>query len=148
MNQYSLIVGNIGEVWAGANGARALQEFGDWRRIASTPGGRAGWEPVELFRNDQPYRAFTPGPFWFVELTDTFGGEANYSWVTRVKVQAKTLPHALRRFSKDAGFVGRLRKQWDDGNAIRYDVQGACVCFFISAWDEDCHGELSLVREL
>lgn len=145
---YSLIVGNIGQTWAGTNGAQALREYGAAKHSAASPGGRDGWEPVTLFRDCEPWREFNPGPFWFVELTDTFSGEANYSWVTRVKVQARTLAHAVRRFSKDAGFTRRLSFQYDDGTSARYNIRGAALCFFVCAWDDECHSELFHVREL
>ncbi len=145
--RYSLIVGNIGETWTGTNGAEALRQYGQAKRSAALPGGRDGWEPVTLFRDDQPVYEFQPGPFWFVELTDTYGGEANYSWVTRVKVQAKTLEHAVRRFSKDAGFTGRVRADWDDGTSKRFNVRAAPLCFFVSPWEER-HADYMHLREL
>lgn len=145
---YSLIVGNIGQTWSGTNGAQALREYGQAKASAAKPGGRDGWEPVTLFRDGEPWHEFNPGPFWFVELTDTFGGEANYSWVTRVKVQARTLAHAVRRFSKDAGFVGRVRFDLDDGTSARYNVRGAALCFFVSAWDDEKHSDYLHIREL
>lgn len=114
-HQYSLTVGNIGQTWSGTNGAQALREYGQAKASASSPGGRDGWEPVTLFRDGEPWHEFNPGPFWFVELTDTFGGEANYSWVTRVKVQARTLAHAVRRFSRDAGWPAASIDQVERG---------------------------------
>ncbi len=147
-HQYSLTVGNVGTVWTGTNGAQALREYGAAKRSAAQPGGRDGWEPVTLFLDNEPWHEFNPGPFWFVELTDTFGGEANYSWVTRVKVQAKTLKHAVRRFSKDAGFTGRVRADWDDGTYKRYNVQGAALCFFVCAWDDETHSNYLSIQEL
>ncbi len=150
-HQYSLTVGNVGTVWSGANGAQALREYGAAKHSAASPGGRDGWEPVTLFRDCEPWHEYTPGPFWFVELTDTFCGEANYSWVTRVKVQAKTLKHAVRRFSRDAGFVGRVRFDYcaaDEFGTTRYNIRGAALCFFVCAWDDEHHSELFHVREL
>ncbi len=150
-HQYSLTVANVGTVWSGTNGAQALREYGAAKHSASSPGGRDGWEPVTLFRDSEPWREFNPGPFWFVELTDTFGGEANYSWVTRVKVQAKTLKHAVRRFSKDAGFTGRVRHECtfpDEYGTTRYRVNGAALCFFVCPWDDERHADYMHLREL
>lgn len=148
MASYSVEVSNVGTVWQGSNGARAFQEFGQARASAAKPGGRDGWESVTLTKDGQPLHEFNPGPFWFVELTDTFGGDANYSWVTRVKVQARSIKHALRRFSDDAGFKGRLVRGYDDGETIRYDIRGCALCFFISAWDEERHSDYFHVKEL
>ncbi len=150
-HQYSLTVGNVGTVWSGTNGAQALREYGAAKHSAASPGGRDGWEPVTLFRDSEPWREFNPGPFWFVELTDTFCGEANYSWVTRVKVQAKTLKHAVRRFSKDAGFVGRVQCDYamsDELGTVRYLVRDAALCFFVSHWSDEYHSEYCHLREL
>lgn len=150
-HQYSVEVGNVGTVWSGTNGAQALREYGAAKHSASSPGGRDGWEPVTLFRDGEPWHEYTPGPFWFVELTDTFSGEANYSWVTRVKVQAKTLKHAVCRFSKDAGFVGRVRfdcAMSDELGTARYNIRSAALCFFVSAWDDETHSNYLHMREL
>lgn len=147
-HQYCLTVGNIGQTWSGTNGAQALREYGQAKASAAKPGGRDGWEPVTLFRDGEPWHEFNPGPFWFVELTDTFGGDANYSWVTRVKVQAKSMAHAVRRFSKDAGFTGRVRLAYDMDDSARYDIRGACMCFFVSPWDDDSHGDYFHLQEL
>ena len=147
-HQYSLIVGNIGETWTGTNGFEAMRQYGQAKSSAAQPGGRDGWEPVTLMRDGEPYRSFEPGPFWFIELTDTFGGDANYSWVTRVKVQAKSLDHAVRRFSRDAGFTGRVRGDWDDGTCKRYNICGAALCFFVSQWDDECHADCMHIKEL
>jgi hypothetical protein len=65
----------------------------------------------------------TTTTFYF-EITDTYGGEANYSWVTRVKTNAKSLHGALCKLSRDSGFNFRF-----DG--LRYDAQNACVCAFL-----------------
>ena len=148
MHQYQLIVSNVGTVLETHNGAIALREYGRAKRSAAQPGGRDGWESVTLMRDGSPMLEFEPGPFWFVELTDTHGGEANYSWVTRVRVQAKTLQHAVRRFSADAGFSGRVRKEWDSGDSVRYNIRGAALCFFVSPWDEETCANYFHVREL
>ena len=39
--------------------------------------------------------------FYFVELTDTFGGEANYCWAKRYKVAASSFNGAIRKVAKD-----------------------------------------------
>lgn len=68
-----------------------------------------------------------------VEMTDTFAGEANYCWVVRETINAKTMSGALRVF-KRKHCVGRTRKQWDCGDARRYKVTRANVCIFVS-WE-------------
>jgi hypothetical protein len=151
LNSWSVSVSNIGTVWQGSNGAQAMREYGAAKASAAKPGGRDGWECVTLCRNGEPVHEFNPGPFWFVELTDTFGGEANYSWVTRVKVRARTLQHAVRRFSRDAGFTGRVQFDYsipDEFGTARYVIRGAALCFFISAWDDETHSDHFHIREI
>lgn len=43
---------------------------------------------------------------WTYELTDTFGGQANYSWVRRGEVSG-SLVTALRRVRQRFGLAGR-----------------------------------------
>jgi hypothetical protein len=68
-----------------------------------------------------------------VEYTDTFGGDANYSWVERETfdapsdIKASTL---VRRAKKALGLYGRHKKS-DYGDTIRLDFIGSCTCAFI-----------------
>ena len=71
---------------------------------------------------------------YFVELTDTFGGEANYSWVTRFKVHASSIVSAVRKVSKQTGL--NFRKQWDPGDLVRYDSKSGATCLFVSAYED------------
>jgi len=84
------------------------------------------------------HRALSKDKQWFYfEKTDTFHGEANYCWVKRFKVKAKTRLAAVRIFSKHNGYqnrlVGRERMTYADGCAT-YDVQGAHIVVFVN-WD-------------
>ncbi len=148
MALYELIVGNIGLVWHGSNGAQALREFGQARASAMQPGGRDGWEPVTLMRDSETLHEWTPGPFWFFEMTDTFGGDANYSWVHRFKVQAPTMRGALRKLAREIGYSGRMRREWDSGQVTRWDCGRDCVCVFGESWDDDSHDRYLHVKEL
>lgn len=143
---YSVVVENVGTTWTGDRFAEALREFKAAAASAAQPGGRDGWEPVTLMRNGDVVREFTPGPFWFIEVTDTFGGEANYSWARRFKVYGKTERHALRRWSPHEGYAGRLRCVDRTCNYLRYDVRGAAICVFVSEWTEDCDDYLHVVE--
>lgn len=80
-------------------------------------------------------------PLW-IEVTDTFGGEANYSWVKRFTVADKPGESdlsAMRRVKRAAGLNGvRCRVTSYGGHEWRLDVVGACICAFVSwAWDLD-----------
>ena len=68
-----------------------------------------------------------------VEMTDTFGGETNYSWVTRAEdTQSKDLKQALRRFKRDQGIKVKHKVTCESGEMRAIDLRGACVR--IMAW--------------
>ena len=75
-----------------------------------------------------------------VEMTDTFGGEANYCWVRRATIDAVSIdrtPNAARisklikRAKEELGIVGRHIVTMCDPDMIRIDMQGAALCIFI-----------------
>ena len=66
--------------------------------------------------------------FYFVEVTDTFAGEANYSWVTRLKVKAKTMRGAINKVAKHTGL--QWRKEGDYCDMMRYDIKVWCYLLF------------------
>lgn len=65
---------------------------------------------------------------YYIELTDTFSGEANYSWVHRFLVRAQTPLGAIRKVTRHTGHPAR--KEYDTGDLIRYNVPNACMCYF------------------
>lgn len=83
---------------------------------------------------------------YFIEMTDTFGGEANYCWVNRFIVSASSERGAMRKVAKETGFAVR------SVGCDRWDAVGACVCYFVE-WVDDAEIErlqdnYSNVREL
>lgn len=81
---------------------------------------------------------------YFAELTDTFGGEANYSWASHFKISASTIRGAVVKLNKHLG--GGYKKTMATGDMLRYDA--GCTCYFIEDWDEDAHGQYSRVEEV
>ena len=71
---------------------------------------------------------------FFVELTDTYGGEANYSWVKRYKVHASSILGTIRKVSSETGL--NFRKEWDSGDVVKYDAKDCAVCAFVSGYDD------------
>jgi hypothetical protein len=65
---------------------------------------------------------------FFVEYTDTFGGEANYSWASRWIVSASTARGALRKVSP---------VYWRHVGGNRYDSVSGATCFFVDEIDAD-----------
>ena len=57
------------------------------------------------------------------EITDTFCGEANYSWANHYQVEANSLHGALCKIARETGYNFNY-----DG--ARYNAIRACVCMF------------------
>ena len=64
------------------------------------------------------------------EVTDTFGGEANYCCVRRYIINAKSELGAIQKLSRHEGYA--WRKEYDG----RYNAKNACICAFILDYDE------------
>jgi hypothetical protein len=75
-------------------------------------------------------------PLWFFEVTDVYGGEANYSWVTRHIIRARTQRGAINRFAKLSGM------KWHGVGCERFDSESGATCYFVSPYDMDAHGNL------
>ena len=75
---------------------------------------------------------------YYVEITDTFARDANYSWVTRYKVtSAENENEAIIKISNESGID--WVKQWGDGTVSRYDSESGLTCLFICEYDDDEH---------
>lgn len=75
---------------------------------------------------------------WNIEVTDTFGGEANYCWVKRYTISGgpdESNLQIVRRAKKAAGLNGIRCKTHNYGDSFRLDVCGANICAFIE-WSE------------
>ena len=66
---------------------------------------------------------------YYIEFTDTFGGEANYSWVSRFKTKATSAMGAMRKFGKEVGL--KFHCVEDHGYIKRYDSASGATCVFI-----------------
>lgn len=74
---------------------------------------------------------------YFVEITDMYCGEANYSWVTRHIIRAKSERGAINALSRRSGLSWR-----NDG--FRYLSKSGATCAFIEHYDESAHANLRL----
>ena len=81
---------------------------------------------------------------YFIEVTDTYGGEANYSWVTRHKVRASSPRGAIIRINRECGLG--FRRAYNLGDCVRYDSRSGATCAFVSPWDDAEHGNYSRVN--
>lgn len=68
---------------------------------------------------------------YFVEMTDTFCGQANYAWVNRFLVTASSELGAIRKVTHQTGY--HARKEYEG----RYRVPKACIVYFV----DDAQGD-------
>ena len=70
---------------------------------------------------------------WDIEVTDTFGGQANYSWVERSKLRVPDDISELalvRRIKSVTGYSG-IRGQTDvSGDSVEIRFPARCVVIF------------------
>ena len=76
---------------------------------------------------------------YFVEMTDTYGGEANYCWVNRFIVSALTPRGAMRRVCNRTGDKVQCVMS---GDPERWDIRTDCVCYFVEWIDDEQVKEL------
>ena len=68
------------------------------------------------------------------EYTDTFGGEANYSWVHRVSFEMPdnaSQAAIMRRAKRELGISGTCGKTVDDGEGYKFTPYRRCVVLFV-----------------
>ena len=66
---------------------------------------------------------------YFVEMTDTYGGESNYSWVKRFLVKAVSMRGAISKVTRETGYHARL--DYETPNIARYNATSASICYFV-----------------
>lgn len=69
---------------------------------------------------------------FFVEITDMFGGEANFAWVTRHKISAKSIRGAVQKIARRSGLHWRF-----DG--IKWVSESGATCMFVEEFDDEQH---------
>lgn len=79
---------------------------------------------------------------FYIEITDTFGGEANYSWVTRHVIRAKSVRGAMAALARRSGL--NWRKVSDYGDSVRYNSKAGATCAFVEYFDIEYHGTQKL----
>lgn len=74
-----------------------------------------------------------------VEYTDTFGGEANYTWVRRIEFDVKTNTNrAILRKAKALMGLSNVRGRTEDcGDMLRFKPYGSCTILFITYSEEE-----------
>jgi hypothetical protein len=69
--------------------------------------------------------------YYLIEQTDTFGGEANYSYVRRSIIRGKSPQGAVARYARLSGLY------WHNVGRVRYDSQSGSTCLFIDEVNSD-----------
>ncbi len=74
-----------------------------------------------------------------VEYTDTFAGQANYSWVKRLHIKAASdKRNAIVRAAKAALFLTGVRcAVYDHGDMIEIRPRRICTVAFVTPADQD-----------
>ena len=65
------------------------------------------------------------------EYTDTFGGDANYSWVKRGEVMAKNMNHAVRLTKTALDLNNVICKRDSIGDMVTLRPRCSCTIVFI-----------------
>ena len=84
----------------------------------------------------------TENNIYFLELTDTFGGEANYLWVRRYKIIAASEKQALTKFKREYFGIGhnqRHKIEYDTGDVTGYKFSGNCIIAFLMYFEIGRH---------
>jgi hypothetical protein len=81
---------------------------------------------------------------YYVEITDTFGGEANYAWVKRFKVHASSELGAIRKIGRETGWSFR-RESGLVCDDVMYNAKNACVVAFLGDYVDQADHCLNVV---
>ena len=78
---------------------------------------------------------------FFIEVTDTYGGAANYSWVTRHVIRASTMRGAVNKIGRLSGMT--WRKDYGDAWNARYNSRSGLTCYFVRRYEAEYDSEFS-----
>ena len=67
-----------------------------------------------------------------IEITDTYGGEANYSWVRRYTIQSKSMRGAICKLARLYVYGSGWEMDYNTGDMARYNLKNAAICLFIT----------------
>lgn len=70
-----------------------------------------------------------------IEYTDTFGGEANYSWCHRAVIEAPediSDRALMRRAKAEIGLSGVRGESYAHGDSLEFRPSGRCTVMFVN----------------
>ena len=71
---------------------------------------------------------------YHIEITDTFGDDANYSWKREYITKSKSINGAIKKLARHYG-AGWL-KDYDYDDSARFNLKGCAVCCFVMFLDD------------
>ncbi len=77
---------------------------------------------------------------YFIEMTDTFSGEANYCWVNRFIVSASSHRGAMRKVCARTGDMVQCVDRYNDPQT--WDSTIGCIRYFVEWIDDEQVKEL------
>lgn len=81
---------------------------------------------------------------YYVEVTDTYGGELNYCWVNRYRINANSIPHCL---SKLARYTGRnYRTTFGDDMLSFFKAKNACIGGTVEMFNTEYHSSYNVTE--
>ena len=83
---------------------------------------------------------------YLITVTDTFGDEANFSWVNKYTTKAKNFRGAMLKLARYTGRKGAICNYTYGQDEVRYDYRNVAICVFIKAVDE--HDDVNGVKEI
>lgn len=133
MGNFQVIVGNIGTVYYGASKRDAIREYNEYVDISLSGYGRAAGETVTLISPcGEDLKNIWPVSI-DIELTDTFSGEANYSWVRRETIicdNGLSDLAIMRRIKSAIGLTGTRCRVYKHGDQWEIRPHGLLqICF-------------------
>ena len=77
---------------------------------------------------------------YYIEMTDIFGGEANYCWVNRFIVSASSPRGAMRKVCARTGDKVQCEDRYNDPQT--WDSTIGCIRYFVEGIDDEQVKEL------
>ena len=130
LHNWQVIVENVGTVYSGNNGFTARSQYSVWVDQSKSGQGRAGFENVYLMKGEEIHLSYEYTHQF--EYTDTFGGEANYSWVHRGKLRASSDMGAMRMAKRSCGINGSKGETSNFGDVREFRPYRSCTVLFVS----------------
>lgn len=135
--RFEVVVGSLGSVEMTDNYGVACKAYGQYKSQSIQGYGRASSEYVTLLDHGEPRLEHYGESIerFDVELTDTFGGDPNYSWVLRATIEVPegaSQALVMRHAKKAMGINGAAGKTTSYGDTYEFRPYGICEVMFVT----------------